>query len=259
MPAYQEDGIMSDIYSAKSDLYHKFVLCIKYRSEQYDYAEYPFFYDLLKNEGWFQQTELARISDDLVPSGRYLASGKILSKSSNESMAILEHESGAEIWIIPLTTFVAGAIATGVIGNAAYDLIRKIHSMMVKSRQQSDSGHEAGRHFINHDDQWSKFSTILRTPDYETIDISQLPAEKQLDLIQRVISYRLLQLNIDLKEKAETKSLEKRIEGLENHLKEINLSHLQLIEEFQKERTVWRNRTANLSARLNRLENANNK
>jgi hypothetical protein len=246
---------MFNMYSAKSELYHQFALCIKYRCQRSDYTSYASFYDLLENEGWFQQADLQRISDDVNPSGRYLASGKILSNPKSETAAVLEHESGAEIWIIPVATFVAGAIASGVIGNAAYDLIRKMYSMLVKARQKSDT--DLGRSFIARDDERYTFSIILRTPDYETIDISQLPMDRQLELIQRTISYRLLQLRIEREETTETRSLERRVEGLENQLNVINLSHLQLMNEFQKERTEWRSRTSDLSARLTRLEETN--
>jgi hypothetical protein len=239
-------------YAAKSDLYQEFLLCVKFEG---GYDTYGDFYDLLRDDGWVQQTELSDISDDIANTGDiFTGRGNVLLKSSNETMALLIHENGPEAWIIPFTAFVAGSIASGVIGNAAYDLIQRLFAMLIRAREKRYSEDTVHTSSFDYGARHSEIKIILRTPDYQTVDLARLTRSRQIELIQKIIGDRLSQMNLEHGVAPEIKSLMKRLDDLEDQLKATQRNYALLADEFQKERIEWRSRSENHNLRISTLE-----
>ncbi len=62
----------------------------------------------------------------IVVHGRAYPTYSVILKDGTPYSRIIPHESGTEINLVPLASFVATAIATGAIGNLAYDVLKKL-------------------------------------------------------------------------------------------------------------------------------------
>lgn len=221
---------MNKEYSRKSDLYDDFFICVKF---QFSFDLIP----ILEEVGWIQETSLGDIEEDIIHrEDYYLGRGAVMKSPEGDDIAVLAHETGPETWIIPIAKYVAGAITAGVLGNAAYDLIRKLISSVDYSHRDT--------------------MVKIRTPEYETIDLSRLSVIRQQEIIEGVISHRIRQLGLVSgdKDRPSLQVLNERIDILEDQLRTIAVKYLEISTEFQKERTRWRNQLGNLHQRIADLE-----
>jgi len=252
---------MINKYSTKGDLYKDFLLCVKFRTKPY-YSHYKQFYDLLDDMGWTADMSIEHVEEDIVHrEDDYVSSGALLADPEGEYVAFLEHETGAEFWIIPIVTFVGGAIASGVIGNAAYDLIRKLHTTLNKA-QKTEKQDEPDDYFRSQ----AQISIVLRTPGYETVDLTQLPLGRRQEILEQTVQNRLkelkiqsdgeVQLSVERRPLQGLQGLERRIRQLEDQVGTLALRHLELETEFQKERTEWRRRSAHTHRQVNTKTNS---
>jgi hypothetical protein len=250
-------------YSSKSDLYRDFLLCVKYRIPEY--RPYDKVHDLLREMGWAQETSLERIREDIVYQrdddnkgqsdiigdldhqiGAY---GMVLLTPEGDEVAVLEHETGPEVWIIPIATFIGGAIVSGIIGNAAYDLIHKLYIKLGKAWERTGPiEDDYYRHFY--------ISIKVRTPENETVDLTQQCISRKREIVRRTVLIRMIQLGIEVEEVAEANTLgqpvtlqklEKRIKRLEEQMGTIVLKYRELASQFQKERETWQRQSTHVN------------
>jgi len=55
---------------------------------------------------------------------------ELKSKYPYYSVYVEDHESGPEVYFLPVAAFVAGAVSSGVIGNFAYDILKIIYNIV---------------------------------------------------------------------------------------------------------------------------------
>jgi hypothetical protein len=101
---------------------------------------------------------------------------RIESKDNRYDALIYGHESGPEIFLIPAAFFLSDAVTSGIVGNFAYDLLKKIYSVSITA---------ARKQLIEYSTRYSSRLQEASTSADEEITISDLEVAEKLEIIIR--------------------------------------------------------------------------
>jgi len=120
--------------------------------------------------------------EDLGIKGEFIQGNYLLEPEDGRCKTLINcHESGPEVWILPVASFIAGGISSGVLGNLAYDLLKDLYKKTITAFRNLTMPHEK-----------SKKHEMFELRLYKPNDMSDHDFEDARKMIEGLIEIRVI-------------------------------------------------------------------